>query len=60
MNKGEIEADRSVGRLLGEAVSRIPQHSGPEFEKLFADNVQVSSPSDSTADNAKHARQGAR
>jgi translation initiation factor 3 subunit F len=40
VNKGEVAPDRRIGRLVGEAISRIPQHSGTEFEKLFSDNVQ--------------------
>ena len=40
VNAGEIEGDKRTGRMLGDAIARIPHHSGADFEKVFTDNVQ--------------------
>ena len=41
VNRGEEpQPDRRIGRFLGEMVAKIPKHSGADFDKLFADNVQ--------------------
>ena len=41
VNSGEIAVpDRRIGRMLGDAIARIPCHSGADFEKVFTDNIQ--------------------
>ena len=40
VNAGEIEGDKRIGRMLGDAIARIPHHSGADFQKVFTDNIQ--------------------
>jgi len=40
VNSGKIKGDKRIGRMLGDAIARIPHHSGADFEKVFTDNIQ--------------------